>query len=234
MSNFKNGRFSIMRILSIIILSGLGLLVLVLVSSSLSIGFRILICLIFIIWLVLKFSGGRFSMNLNRYRSSRESNFLSAASNIATQNQSPKLSETYSYQCGLCKSSVMVIPANIQPLSDLELAICAKENMDLTQMVKVTCSNCNQSCLVNRNNNLQRVERSVQMNKPTCTRCGKVLEKKPLFEGKVIGGTLPMLYVGLICTKCGKIECKNCKGARLEAPCSWCGSKVTPATEDKL
>lgn len=73
-----------------------------------------------------------------------------------------------------------------------------------------------------------------QINKPTCTRCGKVLEKSPLFEGEVIGGTLPMLYKGLICTKCGKIECPNCKGAILHAPCSWCGGKVTPATEDKL
>jgi hypothetical protein len=67
------------------------------------------------------------------------------------------------------------------------------------------------------------------MNQPTCTRCKKVLEKTPMVEGEVIGGTLPMLYKGLICTKCGKIECTNCKGAILQAPCSWCGGKVTPA-----
>lgn len=42
---------SVKRILSIFILAGLGIIIIVLLSSGLSIGFRIIICLIFIGWL---------------------------------------------------------------------------------------------------------------------------------------------------------------------------------------
>ncbi len=74
-----------------------------------------------------------------------------------------------------------------------------------------------------------------QSNKPTCTRCGKVLEEAAnMFPQAKVIGTIPILYKGVICTKCGKIECVNCKGASLQAPCSWCGGKVTPVTEDLL
>jgi hypothetical protein len=61
MSNFKGGRFSLRRILSIIILASLGLLVLALVGNYLHIGFLILIFLSSIIWLASKSSSYRSS-----------------------------------------------------------------------------------------------------------------------------------------------------------------------------
>ena len=76
----------------------------------------------------------------------------------SSEKQANNKREEYSYQCSHCKSAVTVNPANITPLSGVEEALCAKHNMDFTQMTKVTCPSCNQSSLVNRNQRLQRVE----------------------------------------------------------------------------
>jgi hypothetical protein len=65
-----------------------------------------------------------------------------------------------------------------------------------------------------------------------CTRCGKALEKLDWGGRPTITiGSLPTLYNGVICDKCGKIECGSCKPGPSDAPCSWCGSQVSPAME---
>jgi len=75
------------------------------------------------------------------------------------------------------------------------------------------------------------------MNGPICHRCGRRLEKIDLSHGAtVIGGTLPVMYGGVICGACRKVECRVCKSARghVDAPCSWCGGAVSPAFEHLL
>ncbi len=44
------------------------------------------------------------------------------------------------------------------------------------------------------------------------------------------------MYGGVICGACHKLECRVCKSARghVDAPCSWCGSAVSPAFEHLL
>lgn len=70
------------------------------------------------------------------------------------------------------------------------------------------------------------------MNYPICASCGKILEKdKSPFAAR---GIIPPLYTGVICNKCGKIECVDCKTDKMDAPCSWCGGDVSPAFEHKL
>ncbi len=75
------------------------------------------------------------------------------------------------------------------------------------------------------------------MTGPTCHRCGGRLERIDLSHGAtVIGGTLPVMYGGVICGACHKLECRVCKSARghVDAPCSWCGGAVSPAFEHLL
>lgn len=68
------------------------------------------------------------------------------------------------------------------------------------------------------------------MDTPICGRCKKNLEKLDISRGAMtFGGSIPTLYKGVICTKCHKIECTDCKGYKLDAPCSWCGENVSPA-----
>jgi HEAT repeat protein len=70
---------------------------------------------------------------------------------------------------------------------------------------------------------------------PTCTRCKKNLARVDMSRGAVtIGGPLPTLYCGVVCESCRKVECEDCKGANLAAPCSWCGNPVSPAYEHLL
>ncbi len=37
------------------------------------------------------------------------------------------------------------------------------------------------------------------------------------------------VYAGVVCTRCGKIECNKCKNKKgdVKSPCSWCGYPVT-------
>jgi len=73
------------------------------------------------------------------------------------------------------------------------------------------------------------------MSSPTCMRCGTSLEELDMSRGTMtIGGPLPALYNGVICTSCRKIECSSCKGSPFDAPCSWCGNEVSPAYERML
>jgi hypothetical protein len=71
--------------------------------------------------------------------------------------------------------------------------------------------------------------------KPLCVRCNKTLEEVDLFsKGMFVIGEVPTLYNGVVCTKCGKVECAYCKGRPFEKPCSWCGGKVSPAYENLI
>lgn len=74
------------------------------------------------------------------------------------------------------------------------------------------------------------------MSNPSCTRCGKVLQESPweFAPQAVVIGRFPVLYKGVVCVTCGHIDCTECKGDALETPCSACGGRVTPATQDAL
>ena len=69
---------------------------------------------------------------------------------------------------------------------------------------------------------------------PTCTRCHTSLERLDISRGAMISVGLPILYSGVICSKCGRVECSNCKGEPFEKPCTWCGGDVSPAYEQLL
>jgi hypothetical protein len=68
-------------------------------------------------------------------------------------------------------------------------------------------------------------------NKVQCSRCGKSLVELNMSRGALpFGGRVPVLYNGIICSRCGKIECTDCRrGIPINAPCRWCGSEVYPA-----
>jgi hypothetical protein len=72
----------------------------------------------------------------------------------------------------------------------------------------------------------------------TCARCGNALESmaRPSLAGNVVvvGKAPSPLYAGVVCSVCRKNECVACKRAPTNAPCSWCGQRVLPATEDVL
>lgn len=74
------------------------------------------------------------------------------------------------------------------------------------------------------------------MGNPSCTCCGNILDESAPYHSPqaVVIGTFPVLYKGVVCLSCGQIECTICKGERLQAPCSSCGGRVTPATQDAL
>lgn len=70
---------------------------------------------------------------------------------------------------------------------------------------------------------------------PQCTRCRRSLKVLHMSRGAIqLGGTVPTLYDGVICTSCRRVECSACKGTPVDAPCSWCGSVVSPAYEHLL
>ena len=73
-----------------------------------------------------------------------------------------------------------------------------------------------------------------KMENVSCTRCNKLLETVDMSHGTTTIGTLPTLYDGVICKKCGKIECTNCKGTPIHKPCSWCKGEVSPAYQNLL
>ena len=68
---------------------------------------------------------------------------------------------------------------------------------------------------------------------PVCDRCAQELSVYGLSYSHS-KGHLPTLYGGVICTKCGHVECLRCKNAPPEHPCSWCGFPVVPADEDEF
>jgi hypothetical protein len=65
-----------------------------------------------------------------------------------------------------------------------------------------------------------RDNRTTQKPKPKvqCSKCSKEL---------ALSSRLPM-YMGVVCDKCKKIECADCKEP-LDSPCSWCKGTVSPA-----
>jgi hypothetical protein len=68
-----------------------------------------------------------------------------------------------------------------------------------------------------------------------CAGCQRTLTRLEKFTAMpAIGGTLPALYGGVICSRCGRVECSDCKGVPVDAPCSWCAGPVSPAFEHML
>jgi len=73
----------------------------------------------------------------------------------------------------------------------------------------------------------------------SCSRCKKNLRAVDLArEGFIIyegdHSSLPTLYSGVICTRCGRIECTNCRMGGVSRPCFWCGGKVEPAYDHAI
>jgi len=73
----------------------------------------------------------------------------------------------------------------------------------------------------------------------SCSRCKKSLRVVDIArEGFIVyegdHSSLPTLYSGVICTRCGKVECTNCRLGGMSRPCFWCGSKVEPAYDHAL
>jgi hypothetical protein len=73
----------------------------------------------------------------------------------------------------------------------------------------------------------------------TCTRCKKSLRAVDIAkEGFIVyegdHSQLPTLYSGVVCSRCGKVECTNCRLGGMSRPCLWCGSKVEPAYDHAL
>jgi hypothetical protein len=68
----------------------------------------------------------------------------------------------------------------------------------------------------------------------SCSRCrGSLRTVDPAHEGFIVyegdHSSLPTLYSGVICTRCGRIECTTCRLGGATRPCFWCGGKVEPA-----
>jgi hypothetical protein len=82
---------------------------------------------------------------------------------------------------------------------------------------------------------LEKIDNRAAKATVTCTRCHQPLERVDMSRGAMtVGSNLPTLYAGVICNKCGKVECSNCKGSPVDKPCSWCGGAVSPAYEHLL
>jgi ankyrin repeat protein/DNA-directed RNA polymerase subunit RPC12/RpoP len=64
-----------------------------------------------------------------------------------------------------------------------------------------------------------------------CSRCGQEMKELDIARGALAIGQLPVLYDGVRCTSCGKLECLACKGSPADGPCSFCGKSVEPAFE---
>jgi len=68
----------------------------------------------------------------------------------------------------------------------------------------------------------------------SCSRCAQHLVAKPVAAAPGVlefGDRLPALFDAVICGDCGRLECSACKraGGAVDAPCSWCGGRVSPA-----
>jgi len=66
-----------------------------------------------------------------------------------------------------------------------------------------------------------------------CSSCSQKLTSLNLSQGAIVTlGESKVLYSGVICKNCFKIECNSCKGLLNNAPCRWCGGEVAPAYDD--
>jgi len=73
----------------------------------------------------------------------------------------------------------------------------------------------------------------------SCNRCNRIMRAvDTASEGFIVyegdHSSLPTLYSGVICTKCGRIECTVCRLGGVSRPCFWCGNKVEPAYDYAL
>jgi hypothetical protein len=55
-----------------------------------------------------------------------------------------------------------------------------------------------------------------------CSRCSNNLQ----IVGEHVSLVRMVVYGGVVCTKCEKVECDVCKGTTECNPCSWCGANV--------
>lgn len=60
---------------------------------------------------------------------------------------------------------------------------------------------------------------------PRCSRCNRPLESRHPPPGSL----LRPVYAAVVCPLCSWVDCKECKGSPSDAPCTICGSPVTPA-----
>ncbi len=69
----------------------------------------------------------------------------------------------------------------------------------------------------------------------TCSRCRSTLEQLEMFGANTtVVGSIPTYYNGVVCDRCGKIECAKCRNTRVrhsDDPCTWCGASVSPVCE---
>ncbi|MBN2207224.1 MAG: hypothetical protein JW742_07455 [Candidatus Aminicenantes bacterium] len=68
----------------------------------------------------------------------------------------------------------------------------------------------------------------------SCSRCKKPLRVVDIArEGFIVyegdHSQLPTLYSGVICTRCGRVECTSCRLGGISRPCFWCGGRIEPA-----
>jgi len=60
---------------------------------------------------------------------------------------------------------------------------------------------------------------------PRCSRCARALESRLPPANSMLRPT----YAAVVCRLCSWVDCKDCKGSPSDAPCTICGSPVTPA-----
>jgi hypothetical protein len=90
--------------------------------------------------------------------------------------------------------------------------------------------------LIFKNRHYQKLyDQENNLDPPTCYRCRKSLARIDLAQGaQTIAGQTPILYEGVVCIQCKKIECGSCKDSNTQAPCSSCGGEVKPAYDHYL
>lgn len=65
---------------------------------------------------------------------------------------------------------------------------------------------------------------------PRCHACRSTLPTIDMGRGAVVTlGAPPILFGGVICGVCHRVECSACKGRDIQSPCSSCGGAVMPA-----
>ena len=72
------------------------------------------------------------------------------------------------------------------------------------------------------------------MVEPGCSLCGRKLRALEQNRYANVSGSLPILYDGVICKKCGAIICMACQGTPPSKPCKKCSGEVAPAYADEL
>ena len=65
---------------------------------------------------------------------------------------------------------------------------------------------------------------------PSCGTCKKELEVLRFAIRESASSSRPtIVYGGIVCTECKRIQCSDCKGNPQLSPCKWCEGKVAPA-----